>query len=141
LLAELLEHQRRKVIQLAGRRAYRKHLRAAFRSTLTWPWRALMAPTLIDNSAKPLVGTVPRLESFTKPVTMSHQIHRLSTAADSRQPADSTSRMGRAKWRILHAPHGTARHFDAKGIQRVSRCYSSRTWTGNWKGKDLWNTF
>ena len=29
--------------------------------------------------------------------------------------------MGRAKWRILHAPHGAARHFDAKAIQRVYR--------------------
>ena len=43
LLALLLQRQRNKVIQLARRRAHRKHMRAAFWSTLTWPFRALMA--------------------------------------------------------------------------------------------------
>jgi len=57
LLAELLEHQRRKVIALAGRRAHRKQVRAVIWSIFTWPWRALR---LVDDSAKPLVGTVPR---------------------------------------------------------------------------------
>jgi hypothetical protein len=57
LLAELLEHQRRKVIELAGRRAHRKQVRAVIWSILTWPWRALR---LVDEPAKPLVGTVPR---------------------------------------------------------------------------------
>jgi len=60
LLAELLEHQRRKVIELAGRRAHRKQVRAVLWSILTWPWRALTARRLVDDSAKPLVGTVPR---------------------------------------------------------------------------------
>jgi hypothetical protein len=60
LLAVLLEQQRRKVIQLARRRAHRKHLCAAFWSILSWPFRALTARTLSDNSAEPLVGTVPR---------------------------------------------------------------------------------
>jgi len=46
LLAVLLERQRYKVIQLARRRAHGKHVRAAFWSTLTWPFRALTAPTL-----------------------------------------------------------------------------------------------
>jgi len=41
LLLVLLERQRGKVIQLARR-------------------RALTAPTSVDDSAKPLVGTVPR---------------------------------------------------------------------------------
>ena len=54
LLAVLLQRQRYKVFQLARRRAHRKDLRAAFWSTLTWPWRARTAPALIDVSAKPL---------------------------------------------------------------------------------------
>ena len=60
LLAVLLQRQRYKVIQLARRRAHRKHARAAFWSTLTWPFRALTAPRLVDDSAEPFVGTVPR---------------------------------------------------------------------------------
>jgi len=32
--------------------------------------------------------------------------------------------MGRAKWRILHAPYGAARHFDANGIRNVPREFS-----------------
>jgi hypothetical protein len=54
LLAALLEHQRGKVIQLARRSAHRRQVRAALWSTLTWPWRALTAPTLVEVSAKPL---------------------------------------------------------------------------------------
>ena len=60
LLAVLLQRQRYKVIQLARRRVHRKHVRAAFWSTLTWPFRALTAPRLVDDSAEPFVGTVPR---------------------------------------------------------------------------------
>jgi len=41
LLAELLEHQRRNVIELARRRAHRKQVRAVLWSILAWPWRAL----------------------------------------------------------------------------------------------------
>ena len=41
LLAELLEHQRRKVIELAGRRAHRKQVRDVLWGILTWPWHAL----------------------------------------------------------------------------------------------------
>jgi hypothetical protein len=59
LLAELFEHQRRKVIESARRRAHRKQLRVILWSTFTWPWRALTAPRPFDDSAKPLVGTVP----------------------------------------------------------------------------------
>jgi hypothetical protein len=55
LLAVLLQYQRYKVIQSARRRAYRKQMRAALWSTLTWPWRALTAPTLLDDSAEPSV--------------------------------------------------------------------------------------
>jgi hypothetical protein len=46
LLAVLLKRQRDAVIQLARRHAHRKHMRAAFWSTLTWPFRALTARTL-----------------------------------------------------------------------------------------------
>ena len=60
LLAVLLQRQRYKVIQLAQRRAHRKHMRAALWNTLTWPYRALTTPTLIGDSAESFVGTVPR---------------------------------------------------------------------------------
>ena len=60
LLAVLLQRQRYKVIQLAQRRAHRKHMRAAIWNTLTWPYRALTAPTLVGDSAESFVGTVPR---------------------------------------------------------------------------------
>ena len=60
LLAALLQRQRYAVIELARRRAHRQHMRAAFWSALTWPWRALTAPTLVGDSAEPVVGTFPR---------------------------------------------------------------------------------
>jgi len=60
LFAVLLQYQRYKVFQVARRRAHRKQVRAAFWITLTWPYRALTAPTLVDDSAEPIVGTVPR---------------------------------------------------------------------------------
>ena len=60
LLAVLLERQRSKAIELAWRRAHPKHLGAAVWSTLIWPFRALMARMHVHNSAKLLVGTVPR---------------------------------------------------------------------------------
>ena len=60
LLAVLLQRQRYAVIQLARRHAHRKHLRAAFWNTLTWPFRALTARTLVKDAHRPLVGTLPR---------------------------------------------------------------------------------
>jgi len=60
LLAVLLQRQRYKVIQFAQRRAHRKHTRAALWNTLTWPYRALTARTLVGDSAEPFVGTVSR---------------------------------------------------------------------------------
>ena len=60
LLAVLLQRQRYAVIELAWRRAHRQHMRAVFWRALTWPWRALTAPRLVDDSAEPVVGTVPR---------------------------------------------------------------------------------
>jgi hypothetical protein len=60
LLAVLLQRQRHKVIELAQRRAHGRQVRAPFWSSLTRRWRALAARTLVDDSAKPSVGTVPR---------------------------------------------------------------------------------
>ena len=60
LLAVLLQRQRYAVIQLARRRARRKHMRAALWNTFTWPYRTLTAPRLVGDSAEPFVGTVPR---------------------------------------------------------------------------------
>jgi len=40
LLAVLLHRQRYAVIEVAQRHAHRQHMRAAFWSALTWPWRA-----------------------------------------------------------------------------------------------------
>jgi hypothetical protein len=60
LLAVLLQRQRYAVVELAWRRAHRQHMRAAFWSALTWPWRALTAPTPVDDSAEPAVEAVPR---------------------------------------------------------------------------------
>jgi hypothetical protein len=45
LLAVLLQRQRYRVIQLSQRRAHRARMRAALWNTLTWPYRALTAPT------------------------------------------------------------------------------------------------
>jgi hypothetical protein len=59
MLAVLLQRQRYKVIQLAQRRAHRKQMRAALWNTLTWPYRALTAPRLVDDSAEPFVGNRP----------------------------------------------------------------------------------
>ena len=60
LLAVLLQRQRHKVIELAQRRPDGRQVRPPFWSSLTRRWGALMARTLVDDSAKPSVGTVPR---------------------------------------------------------------------------------
>jgi len=60
LLAVLLQRQRYKIRQLAWRHAQRNQMRAALWSTLTWPWRALTAPTPARRSRRAFVGTVPR---------------------------------------------------------------------------------
>jgi hypothetical protein len=59
LLAVLLQRQRYKIVQLARSRARRRNMRAALWNALTWPYRALTVPTLVGDSAKSLVGTVP----------------------------------------------------------------------------------
>ena len=52
LLAVLLQRQRQKVIESARRRADRKHPRAALWGTLTWPFRALTARTLVNYTGR-----------------------------------------------------------------------------------------
>ena len=84
------------------------------------------------------------VKSFTEAdchVSSNPHVHR-TPATDSRRSAGPTPRMGQAKWRIPHmrfvrdVSHENARHFDAKGIQRVYRSSSSRTGTrSNWKLK------
>ena len=60
LLAVLLQRQRHKVIELAQRRAHGRQVRAPFWSSPTRWWGALTARTLVDDSGKPSVATVPR---------------------------------------------------------------------------------
>jgi hypothetical protein len=96
LLAVLLEHQRRKVIELARRRAHREQVRAAFGVSSPGCWRALTVPPLIDYSAEAL-GEPFRgaLESFTKSIAMSHQIH---TYTEFRQQIHDDLRAQHPEW-------------------------------------------
>jgi hypothetical protein len=77
LLAVLLQRQRYKIRQLAWRCAQRKHMRAAFWSTLTWPWRALTAPMPVRHSRRALRQIPPAsiLNLLPRPIAMSHPIH------------------------------------------------------------------
>jgi hypothetical protein len=52
LLAVLLQRQRHAVIELARRHAHRQHLHAALWKTLTWPFRALTARTLVNYTGR-----------------------------------------------------------------------------------------
>jgi hypothetical protein len=76
LLAVLLQRQHYKVIQLARRRAQRKHTRASCGVTSVGCWPTLTAPSLVDDSAQaleePFRGT---LNLSPKPFAMSPQIH------------------------------------------------------------------
>ena len=60
LLAVLLQRQRDKVIQLAQRRARREKMRASFWRTFAWLFHSRTLRTRADETAKPLIGTVPR---------------------------------------------------------------------------------
>jgi hypothetical protein len=60
LLAVLLARQRYKAIELTRRRARREKMRPAFWRTLKWLFHARAVRTLVDDSAKRLIGTVPR---------------------------------------------------------------------------------
>ena len=60
LLAVLLQRQRYKVIESARRSARREKMRAAFWRTLARLLHQRSVRTLTDDSAKPLIGTIPR---------------------------------------------------------------------------------
>ncbi len=77
LLAVLLQRQHYKVIQLAWRRAHRKHMLAALWSTLTWPWQALRVPMPVRVSHRALRRSrpAPDFNVLTSLIPMSHQIH------------------------------------------------------------------
>ena len=66
LLAVLLQRQRYRVFHLARRSAHRKRVQAAFWNTHTWARRRRRQRWSTGG---------PTLESFTKPIAMSHQIH------------------------------------------------------------------
>jgi hypothetical protein len=84
LLAVLLQRQRYRVFQLARRRAQRKRVHAAFSNTLTRARLAFAAP-------KP----APHMNPFTRPITMSHQIH---TYAELRQQIHDNLRKQHPEW-------------------------------------------
>jgi len=60
LLAVLLERQRYHAMQLAWRHARREKMRVAFWSALGRLFHVRAVRTLADDSAKPLIGTLPR---------------------------------------------------------------------------------
>jgi hypothetical protein len=78
LLAVLLQRQHYKVIQLAQRGAYRKHVRAAVWSIFTWPNRR-----------------TPHLNLSPKPIFMSPQIH---TYTELRQQIHDDLRIQHPEW-------------------------------------------
>jgi len=97
LLAVLLQRQRYKISQLAGRRAQRKHMRAALWSTLTWPWRALTAPMPVRHSHRALrrVPPAPILNLLPMPIVMSHPIH---TYTELQQQIHDDLRIQHPEW-------------------------------------------
>jgi hypothetical protein len=60
LLAVLLERQRYKASQWAWCRAHPEKMRAAFLRKLKSLFRVRAARTAVRDSAKPLIGTIPR---------------------------------------------------------------------------------
>ena len=97
LLAVLLQRQHYKVIQLAWRRAHRKHMRAALWSTVTWPWRALRAPmpARFSRRALPRSRPAPHLNVLTRPIATSHQIH---TYTELQQQIHDDLRIQHPEW-------------------------------------------
>jgi hypothetical protein len=96
LLAVLLQRQHYKVIQLARRRAQRKHTRASCGVTSVGCWPTLTAPSLVDDSAQaleePFRGT---LNLSPKPFAMSPQIH---TYTELRQQIHDDLRIKYPEW-------------------------------------------
>jgi hypothetical protein len=95
LLAVLLQRQRYKVIQLAWRRAQRKHMRAALWSTLTWPWRALTAPARHSRRTLRRIALAPHLNLLPRPIAMSHPIH---TYTELKQQIHDDLRIQHPEW-------------------------------------------
>ena len=82
LLAVLLQRQRNRVFHLARRSAHRRRVHAVFWNTHTWARRQRSTGDAT-------------LESFTKPVPMSHQIH---TYAELRQQIHDDLRIKYPEW-------------------------------------------
>src|SRR5881409_4343331 len=97
LLAVLLQRQRYKVVQLAWRRAQRKHMRAALWSSLTWPWRGLTAPVPVRHSRRALrrIRPAPILNLLPRPIAMSHPIH---TYTELQQQIHDDLRIQHPEW-------------------------------------------
>jgi len=112
LLGGLLQHQRGKVIELARRRAHRKQLCAAFWVASLGCRRALMPSSLVDDSAEALEeafrGT---LESLTRQLTMSHQIH---TYSELRQQIHSDLRIQHPEWIEPNGESPTCDSYEAR---------------------------
>src|SRR5205814_796624 len=95
--------------------------------------------SLVDHSTEALKKEFRTThESFTTAnchVSPNSYLHR-APATDSQRPADATSRMGPAKWRLPQVrflrvtPCGTIRKFHANGIRRIYRRCSSHARTG-----------
>jgi hypothetical protein len=121
----LLQRQHYKVMQLARRRAQRKHAQAVLWNTLTWLLARAHSAIARRRLRRPFVGSVPRaaLESFTEPIAMFHQIH---TYTELRQQIHDDLRIQHPEW---VQPNGESPlcdsyearlmdllHFDAKGL-------------------------
>ena len=97
LLAVLLQRQHYKVIQLAWRRAHRKHVLAALWGTLTSPWRPLTVsmPVRVSHRALRRNHPAPHFNVLTSPLPMSHQIH---TYPELQQQIHDDLRMQHPEW-------------------------------------------
>lgn len=97
LLAVLLQRQHYKVIQLAWRRAHRKHMLTALWSTLTWPGRALRfpMPVRVPHPVLRRSRPAPHFNVLTSPIPMSHQIH---TYTELQQQIHDDLRIQHPEW-------------------------------------------
>src|SRR5438045_7509190 len=128
LLAVLLQRQRYKVIQLASRRAERKHMCAALWSTLTWPWRVLTAPMPVRHSRRALrrIPPAPILNLLPMPIAMSHPIH---TYTELQQQIHDDLRIQHPEW---IAPSGESPFviFSGGAFRKISTIWREEDSTG-----------
>jgi hypothetical protein len=103
LLAVLLQRQRCRVFQLARRSAHRKPVQAAFWNTLTWARHQSWS-----------TGR-PTLESFTRPIDMSRQLH---THAELRQQIHNDLRIKYPEW---VEPNGESSMFLMEVLDTLTR--------------------